>query len=100
MMYTFPNKLRNLAFVFMVIGFLGLVYGFITAPKTIEEAKDMIAANHEDAHGTSHDDSGIQYVTDVNTQDSHNTTHHNENEQKLTKDQIIDILFIDKENNA
>ena len=39
MMYTFPNKLRNLAIAFMVIGFLGLAYGFITAPSTIEEAK-------------------------------------------------------------
>jgi len=35
MMYTFPNKLRNLAIAFMVIGFLGLAYGFITAPSTI-----------------------------------------------------------------
>ena len=42
MMYTFPNKLRNLAIAFMVVGFLGLTYGFLTAPATIEESKAMV----------------------------------------------------------
>ena len=44
MMYTFPNKLRNLAIAFMVVGFLGLTYGFLTAPTTIEESKAMVAS--------------------------------------------------------
>ena len=56
MMYTFPNKLRNLAIAFMVIGFLGLAYGFIKAPKTIEEAKEMVASSHGEGHGESHDE--------------------------------------------
>ena len=56
MMYTFPNKLRNLAIAFMVIGFLGLAYGFINAPKTIEEAKAMLASSHGEGHGESHDE--------------------------------------------
>ena len=56
MMYTFPNKLRNLAIAFMVIGFLGLAYGFINAPKTIEEAKAMVASSHGEGHGESHDE--------------------------------------------
>jgi len=55
MMYTFPNKLRNLAFAFMAVGFIGLVYGFLSAPTTIEEAKAIVAANHGEGHGTSHD---------------------------------------------
>jgi hypothetical protein len=55
-MYTFPNKLRNLAIAFMVIGFLGLAYGFIKAPKTIEEAKAMVASSHGEGHGESHDE--------------------------------------------
>jgi len=55
-MYTFPNKLRNLAIAFMVIGFLGLAYGFINAPKTIEEAKEMVASSNGEGHGESHDE--------------------------------------------
>ena len=61
MMYTFSNRLRNLAIAFMAIGFLGLVYGFFTAPKTIEEAKAIVAASaHGDEHGTSHDDASAE----------------------------------------
>ena len=35
-MYTFPSKLRILAIAYMVLGLAGLVYGFLSAPKTIE----------------------------------------------------------------
>ena len=55
MMYTFPNKLRNLAIAFMVVGFLGLTYGFLTAPATIEESKAMVAT-HDAGHGDNHGD--------------------------------------------
>src|SRR6056300_589033 len=56
MMYTFPNKLRNLASAFMVIGFLGLTYGFLSAPATLEQSKAIVAASHSDGHGTSHEE--------------------------------------------
>ncbi|MFZ9074455.1 MAG: quinol:cytochrome C oxidoreductase [Flavobacteriaceae bacterium] len=55
-MYTFPNKLRNLAIAFMVIGFLGLTYGFLSAPANLEESKAIVAASHSDGHGTSHEE--------------------------------------------
>ncbi|MDG2108394.1 MAG: quinol:cytochrome C oxidoreductase [Flavobacteriaceae bacterium] len=83
-MYTFPNKLRNLALSFMAIGFVGLVYGFISAPKTIEEAKAIIASNHEEGHGTTHNNPETHHITDVNDQNSYNDTNHNESEHKLT----------------
>jgi len=60
MMYTFPNKLRNLAIVFMAVGFMGLVYGFLAAPNTIEEAKAIVAANHGEGHGSSHESSDAE----------------------------------------
>lgn len=72
MMYTFSNRLRNLAIAFMAIGFLGLVYGFFTAPKTIEEAKAIVAASaHGDEHGASHDDASAEAHHD--TTDAHAT---------------------------
>ena len=55
-MYTFSNKLRNLAFTFMVdwISRLSLWF-FLVHAKTIEEAKAMVAASHHDAgHGENH----------------------------------------------
>ncbi|MDA8871569.1 quinol:cytochrome C oxidoreductase [Flavobacteriaceae bacterium] len=68
-MYTFPNKLRNLAIVFMAVGFMGLVYGFLAAPNTIEEAKAIVAANHGEGHGSSHESS------DAETSHEESTTH-------------------------
>jgi len=70
-MYTFPNKLRNLAIAFMVLGFAGLVYGFIAAPSTIEESKAIVAASHDDGHGGGHDA----------VQANHSTAPHESDEQ-------------------
>ena len=51
MMYTFPNKFRNFTFVLMALGLIGLSYGFLAAPKTVEEAQEMVANAHGDDHG-------------------------------------------------
>ena len=75
MMYTFPNKLRNLAIALMVIGFLGLVYGFINAPKTIEEAKLMVSSSHGGGHGESHDETT---TTNHGEEDTHSVSESNE----------------------
>lgn len=84
MMYTFSNRLRNLAIAFMVIGFLGLVYGFFTAPKTIEEAKAIVAASaHGDEHGASHDDASAEAhhdTTDAHATDASHESHAAEEE--------------------
>ena len=56
-MYTFTNKLRNFSITLMVVGFLGLTYGFLTAPETVEEATAMLAdAHHGEGHGDGHSD--------------------------------------------
>lgn len=47
-MYTFSSKLKTFSFILMVIGILGIGYGFLTAPKDIQEVEKMLAA---DAHG-------------------------------------------------
>jgi hypothetical protein len=38
-MYTFSSKLKTTALVLMILGLVGIVYGFLSAPKTIEEAR-------------------------------------------------------------
>ncbi len=99
MMYTFPNKLRNLAIAFMVIGFLGLAYGFINAPKTIEEAKAMVASSHGEGHGESHDETTTTIhgeedthavseghetsVVDDHASSSHQETHNTSHDEHL-----------------
>ena len=60
MMYIFPNKIKKIAIAFMIVGFFGLAYGFLSAPKTIEESKAMIEANHGDHHGAEHDEDNLK----------------------------------------
>ena len=92
MMYTFPNKLRNLAFVFMAVGFVGLAYGFLTAPTTIEQAKDLVAANHGEGHGTSHKNLGTHDGTDFHVEKSNHTTNHDDNiHADVTHDELHNI---------
>ena len=80
MNYTFPNKLRNLAFAFMAVGFMGLVYGFLTAPKTVEEAKAIVTASHGEGHGSSHESedstSGDHASAEAHEVSSHSTATH------------------------
>ncbi|WP_028887289.1 quinol:cytochrome C oxidoreductase [Tenacibaculum ovolyticum] len=54
-MYQFSGKLKMLAIVLMALGLLGTAYSFYSAPKTLEEAKEILANQHN-AHGSEHAD--------------------------------------------
>ena len=47
-MYTFSNKLRTTAIVLMILGLVGITYGFLSTPKTIEDVEKIVAAQHHD----------------------------------------------------
>lgn len=49
-MYTLPNKLKLFAIIFMVVGAIGMISGFYSAPKTIEDVEKIMAAQ-DDGHG-------------------------------------------------
>ena len=56
-MYTFSNKLKSFSLVLIVLGALGMAYGFFTTPKTVDDLKGIAhetAAVHESAEGDSH----------------------------------------------
>ena len=52
-MYVVSNNIKILSLVLVVLGLLGIGYGFYSSPKTIEESKEMIASMGHDSH--SHD---------------------------------------------
>lgn len=62
-MYTLPSKLKLFAIIFMVVGAIGIIGGFVTAPSSKEEVKEMLASHHGDGHGT-HADTADTHADD------------------------------------
>ena len=52
--YIVSKQIKILAISFMLIGLVGIVYGFVSAPSNIEEAKEIVASK---GHGSEHEDS-------------------------------------------
>ncbi|MFV8352840.1 quinol:cytochrome C oxidoreductase [Flavobacterium sp. XS2P14] len=50
-MYTFSSKLKTFSFILMALGLLGIGYGFLTAPKDIQEVEKLLAAESHGGHG-------------------------------------------------
>ncbi len=72
-MYTLPNKLKLFAIIFMVVGALGIIGGFLTAPSTTAEVKEMMADDHGDGHAVAHDEdmTTVQAHDESVTSESH-----------------------------
>ena len=47
-MYQFSGKLKTLSIILTVVGLIGIGYGFLTAPSTLEKAKEIMA--HQSSH--------------------------------------------------
>ncbi|MFY7939026.1 MAG: quinol:cytochrome C oxidoreductase [Flavobacterium sp.] len=52
-MYTFSNRLKIFSIVLMIVGALGIAYGFMQAPKSTDDVVTMLAVDHHDAHAHS-----------------------------------------------
>ena len=62
-MYTLPSKLKLFSIILMVIGLVGITYGFFSAPSTIDDVKEILAA--ENAHGEGHgSENGDEHATE------------------------------------
>ena len=54
-MYTFSNRLKIFAGILIVLGLLGVTYGFMSSHKTLDQVKEMLAAEaSHGGHGDSH----------------------------------------------
>ncbi|POY40244.1 quinol:cytochrome C oxidoreductase [Flavobacterium alvei] len=49
-MYTFSSKLKTFSLVLMVVGFLGIGYGFLSAPKNIQDVEKILAKQEHGGH--------------------------------------------------
>lgn len=56
-MYTLPSKLKLFSIILIVLGLVGITYGFLTTPKTIEEVNTILA--QEEGHSVAgHEEDG------------------------------------------
>ncbi len=49
-MYTFSKRLKTFSFALMIVGLVGIAWGFLNAPSSVEEAKEIVA--HNESHDT------------------------------------------------
>ena len=64
-MYTVTKNIKIFSFTLMAIGFIGLFYGFYTAPHSIEESNAIVASYGDHGHSTDHD-SDTHRLNDTN----------------------------------
>ena len=55
-MYTFSSKLKTFSIILMAVGILGIGYGFLSAPKDIQEVEKILAADEHGSHGAAHEE--------------------------------------------
>ena len=58
-MYTLSSKLKLTAIILVIVGAIGLVYGFISTPSNEEELKELLAADAHGEHGAEHDEASV-----------------------------------------
>ena len=74
-MYTFSGKLKTFSIALMILGALGMGYGFLSAPKTTEEVKEIL--QHEGAaHGESVEASGTHGAASSETHSADEEQNH------------------------
>jgi hypothetical protein len=73
-MYTFSSKLKNISIALMVIGALGIGYGFYTAPKDLQEVEKILAG--ENQHGGGHEANASHHEATSHEEVSHEAASH------------------------
>ncbi len=75
-MYTFSNKLRNFSLILMILGFLGIVTGFLSVPKDINEVEKILTSqsNHHEV-SKSDDKNTISAPLDSKLKEQNNKEH-------------------------
>ena len=74
--YKFSTQIKRLSIALIIIGAIGIAFGFYSAPSNVEEAKEIVASmSHGDSHeGDSHE--GDSHEGDSHEGDSHGGDSH------------------------
>lgn len=79
-MYTISNRLKTFSIILIVLGVIGVAYGFMTSHKSLDDVKTMLAEEHEhDVNDGSINDTHIIDVNDYLPDNAHsNVVEHGE----------------------
>ncbi|WP_372768050.1 quinol:cytochrome C oxidoreductase [Lutibacter sp.] len=69
-MYSFSKKLKISAIVFMILGALGIAYGFLTVPNSIEDVKQLTEQQnhgHNEANAANEIEQNANHAAENNT---------------------------------
>ena len=86
--YLFNRKLKLVSFSLMILGLIGLSFGFVTAPKNIQEVREIMS--HHD-HGEGHSDNSIKIEDkiDINSLSIKYESNKEEGEHTISHDEHV-----------
>ena len=80
-MYTFSNRLKTFSIILVVLGVLGVAYGFMTSHKSLDEVKTMLVEEH--AHEVA--EAGLQAQVAASDHDVSDDSHATHVQEQLAK---------------
>ncbi len=83
-MYTFSGKLKTFSIALMILGALGIGYGFFTAPKTTEDVKAAMHSSQE-----SHGETQAAEHAEAATHDEASTETHSADEEQSHLEHLL-----------
>ena len=86
-MYTFSSKLKNISFVLMLLGVLGIGFGFLTAPQNIQDVEKLLA-KEEAEHGGNHGAATAHSEVKSEGHSDNASAHPNENHEAKATDKL------------
>jgi len=75
-MYTISNKLKTFSIALIILGLLGVGYGFMTSHKSFEDVETMLA--EETSHGGGHGEEAKPHVAEDASHDAEENESHGE----------------------
>ncbi|WP_163408920.1 quinol:cytochrome C oxidoreductase [Flavobacterium ajazii] len=96
-MYTFSSKLKTFSIILMAVGILGIGYGFLNAPKNIEEVETLLKKEASE-HGGDHHEAAAAHHEEkteaIHEEKAEGVVHHEEVEEAhavvaVNKDSVV-----------
>ena len=75
-MYKVSANIKIFSFSLIILGLLGIGYGFYSAPKTIEQSKEMVSSHGHSSHSLTDSHSNDSHSADSHSSDSHGYDSH------------------------